>query len=99
MALLPTINTTDRILSMIQTRWAAILNPVLSIPMLSGNQLTGVALASGSNVINHLLDRNPQGWVLTDNQANAVVYRSAPFNNKTLTLTSSAATTVSIWVW
>lgn len=96
---LPTINSPDRVLNMIQNQWAAILNPLLSNPITKGNLLTNVALASGVTVINHLLDRQQQGWVLTDVSGAATIYRSQPLNSKTLTLTSDAAVTVNLLVY
>ena len=83
-----------------QTKWSATLNPVLAIPFLSGNQIFNIVLtASTPKVINHLLQRMPQGWFLTDNQADAVVWRSAAFNSLTITLEASANTTISFWVF
>lgn len=83
-----------------QTKWAGTLNPVLAIPMLAGNQISNISLtASTPLVINHLLQRMPQGWFLTDNTANAVIWRAAAFSNTTITLESSANTTISFWVY
>lgn len=83
-----------------QTKWASTLNPVLSIPMLSGVQISNIKLtASTPLAINHLLQRMPQGWFLTDNNSNAVIWRTQPFNNLTITLESSANTTISFWIY
>lgn len=83
-----------------QTRWASTLNPIISIPFLSGNQISDVVLtASTPLAISHLLQRMPQGWFLTDNTANAVIWRTEPLNNLTITLESSANTTISLWVF
>ena len=83
-----------------QTKWSATLNPVLAIPFLSGIHITNVLLtASTPKVINHLLQRNPQGWFLTDNNANAVIWRTQSFNDLTITLESSANTTISFWIF
>lgn len=83
-----------------QTKWAATINPILAIPMLHGNQIDDIVLAANMPLaINHLLQALPQGWFLVDNTANAVVWRSAPLNNLTITLTASADTTISIWVY
>jgi hypothetical protein len=83
-----------------QTRWASILNPVIATPILNGNQISDIVLkASIPLAVNHLLQRMPQGWILTDNTANAVIWRSAALNNLTITLESSADTTISIWVY
>lgn len=80
-------------------KWAAELNPLLANPANNVLILKDVSLASGNNVINHLLGKTPQGWFLTDIQGAATIYRNAPFNNATLSLNSSAAVTVSIGVF
>jgi hypothetical protein len=82
---------------MMQDSWAADLDPLLKNPFLNGVLLEGVALASGATTINHKLGRKMQGWVITDLNGVASIYRSQPFNNLTLTLTSSAACTVNIY--
>ena len=48
---------------------------------------------------NHGLQQTMQGWMITDINAAATVYRSQPLNDKTLTLTSSAACTVDLVVF
>jgi hypothetical protein len=40
-----------------------------------------------------------QGWMITDINAAAAIYRSAPLNNLTLTLNASAACIVNIGVF
>lgn len=80
-------------------RWATDINPVLQLPPNQGLLLKNIPLATGVNVINHLLGRNQQGWILTDMDAPVTVYRSQPFNNLTLTLTSSGNVNVSIWAY
>jgi hypothetical protein len=85
--------------SLMQTRWSSILNPILANPMNGVSILENVAIKNGVTVINHLLGRNQQGWFLTDIQGAATIYRSQPFNDKTLTLTSSAAVIANIGVF
>ncbi len=86
--------------SLLQTKWAAILNPILKLPILGGNQINGIVLTAATPlVINHLLSRIPQGWIVTDNIASAVVWRTAPANKSTITLEASADTTISIWIY
>lgn len=81
-------------------RWASTLNPVLSIPFLSGLQIENIILkAAVPKAINHLLQRMQQGWFLTDNSADSRVWRTKAFNDLTLTLEANADTTVSIWVF
>lgn len=99
MALLPILNTNDRDLSMIQTRWASLLNPVLSNPLNKISILKEISLTTGVNVINHRLGRMQQGWFITDIDGSSTIYRSAPLNDLTLTLTASAPATVSIGVF
>lgn len=85
--------------SLLQTTWAAQINPVLAQPLNSGVILRSVPLLMGSNVINHLLGRMLQGWFLVDVDAAVTVYRSAPKNALTLTLTSSAAATADLFIF
>jgi hypothetical protein len=81
-----------------QTQWAALLNPLLSNPLLQGRAVNNIVLVSSSpQTINHGLGRNMIGWFLIDQQAAANVYRTQPFNSKTITLESSADCTINIW--
>ncbi len=82
-----------------QTKWASELNPLLANPFNSVSILKGVTLGIGSNVINHLLGRQLQGWIITDQNGGASIFRSAPSTHLTLTLTSDAAVTVNIGVF
>lgn len=82
-----------------QTQWASELNPFLANPLNGVSILEGVSLINGVTVINHLLGQKQQGWFLLDINGAATIYRSAPFNSTTLTLTSSAAVTVNIGVF
>lgn len=86
-------------IGLMQERWSAILNPVIANPLNGVNILENIALNNGVTVVNHKLSRQQQGWLLTDIQGLATIYRSAPFNDKTLTLTSSAPVTVNIGVF
>ncbi len=92
---LPTQLPLDRM----QTTWKSQIDPLLAVPMLAGIQLSNLVLKSGINVINTKLQRTQQGWMITDITAPAEIYRSQPFNSTTLTLTSSAATTINLWVY
>jgi hypothetical protein len=85
--------------SQMLTRWSSILNPFVANPSNNSSVLSNISLTVGINSINHLLGRTMQGWFLVDQNSVGTVYRSAPLNDKTLTLTSSAAMTVSIGVF
>ena len=78
---------------------ASTLNPIIAAPTSYSTILQGIVLKSGVNIINHGLGRTLQGWRFTDKTGVADVYRSAPKNNLTLTLTSNAAVTVDIEVF
>lgn len=87
-------------LPLTQTRWASILNPFIANPINSILILQGVQLNNGApTVINHLLGQMQQGWFILDINNAATIYRSAPFNAKTLTLFSNASCTVNIGVF
>jgi hypothetical protein len=84
---------------MMQTKWKSVLDPFLENPLNSVTFINDVKLKIGVNVVNHLLQKIQHGWIVTDIQGPATVYRSAPFNDQTLVLTSSAAVTVSLGVY
>jgi hypothetical protein len=71
-----------------------------SVPefLANGEDLGQLVLASGANVVNHKLQRVPQGFLILDQNANASVYRTAA-TDRTVTLTASAAVTVKVWVY
>lgn len=79
--------------------WASTLNPFLNNLLNQVQILKNVPLISGETVLNHKLGRVMNGWFLIDVQGPATIYRSAPFNKYSLSLTSSAAVTVSIGVF
>ncbi len=69
----------------------------ISTPFVGGNLLTGVSLTAGqSNIIAHGLGHTPSVWVLTDQNANAVVWR-ASWTATQINLICSADCTVSFW--
>lgn len=78
---------------------ASTLNPIIAAPQSSGRIVKGFNLVSGANVINHGLGRQLRGWSIVDINAAITYYRSAPFNDKTLTLTCSGAATANIEVF
>lgn len=82
-----------------QTTWATQLDPVVNFAPNQGLLLKNIALDAGVNVVNHLLGKNMQGWIIIDQNASASIYRSQPMNNLTITLTSNAPVTVSMWVF
>lgn len=86
-------------IGLMQTQWAAQINPILSNELLQGHLISGQALIDGATTFNHKLGRKMIGWFLTDVNGAATIYRSQPLNAQTLTLTSDAAVTANIWVF
>lgn len=82
-----------------QTAWATQLNPLIAFAPTQGLLLKSIHLNNGVTVVDHKLGKVLQGWIVIDKDANANIYRSAALNNLTLTLTSDAATNVSLWVF
>ena len=80
-------------------KWAAVLNPLLALPIVNGNAVSATLTGSTPQAVPHKLGRMPQGWFLIDNTTNAVVWRTQPFNATNLTLEASATTTVNLWVF
>lgn len=100
--MLPKLKAQDPAMDMLQTTWAQQIDPVLRQPILQGNLLKNVALASGANVVNHKLGRKLQGWFITRLRASATVYDTQDSNNTpalTLALQSSAAVVADIYVF
>lgn len=81
------------------SRWKSILDPIIGNPVTNPTLLSSISLTTGVNVINHKLGQMQQGWIITDIQGVANVYRSQPFNDKTLTLTSDADVTINLMVF
>lgn len=96
---LPIYTTNSKDLSLLQTNWASQINPLLSNQITKGYLLTNVELLTGVNTINHLLSRKMVGWMIADIDSAAVIYRTQPFNNKTLVLSTSAPATINLWVF
>lgn len=96
---LPIFKNNDRDFQLMQTGWASQLNPLLANPLVNGVFVKSQPLTMGATVVNHRLGRKPQGWMITDINGAATVYRSKPFTELVLVLTSSAAVTVDIWVF
>lgn len=96
---LPQIKGGDQTLQLIQTKWASELNPLLAKPLSKSLTLKDVKLINGVNTINHLLGRTQQGWIIADVDAIASIFRSQPYNDLTLTLTTNADCIVTLMVY
>jgi hypothetical protein len=82
------------------TKWAGTLNPVLALPILNGQQITGISLSAATpKEIPHSLGQIVQGWILVDNNESAIIHRTQPLNAKTITLQASINSIISIWIY
>lgn len=96
---LPKFQTDNKQLSLLQSQWATEIDPVITNPSNQAILLKNINLNNGVTVVNHKLGRLPQGWRIVDITGAATIYRSAAFNNLTLTLTSNAAVTIALEVF
>jgi hypothetical protein len=96
---LPYFQSTIREFTMLETQWKSQLDPVIANPTTNPLILKNISVTSGSNVINHKLGRTQQGWFIVDINAPVTLYRSQPFNDLTLTLTSSGSAVISLAVF
>lgn len=89
-------------LELMQTQWAQQLNPIIANPTVNNLILKNVSLTTGTNVINHKLGRNLQGWKPTRIRASATFYDQQDTNQTpqlTLVLISSADVIVDLEVF
>jgi hypothetical protein len=94
-----TINFKDTEISRFQDAVSGSLSPVLSSPLAKVSLITGVVLAAGDNIVNHLFGATPQFWFVVDKDAAADIFRKTSLTpDLTLLLNSSAAVTVSLIV-
>jgi hypothetical protein len=85
-----------------QTTWAQQINPILENPLVKGLILPNIALAIGTNVINHKLGRKLQGYYITRKRAAAQIYDQQDSNQTpqlTLVLVSDAVVTIDLAVF
>ena len=85
------------------TKWASIINPILSNPASNPSILNNVKLIAGNNSVPHKLGTKLQGWYITRMQGNySQIYdtqNSNPYPALNINLNSSAAVTVDILVF
>jgi hypothetical protein len=89
-------------LEQLQSKWPAILNPIIKNPANNSSTLQNVSLTSGVNVINHKLGAKLQGWSIVRQRAAASIYDNQDSNQSpqlTLVLVSSAPVVVDLQVF
>lgn len=98
---LPLIKTASDIANLMP-RWKSTLDPLLAGPLANAKLLPGVTLTAGSNTINHKLGQKLQGYIVVLSSAAATFFdgqNTNPAPERTLIITSSAPTTVSLLVF
>lgn len=99
---LPSYYTDNVSLSLLQSNWASLLDPLLDNPITKGLILENVQLVSGTNTINHKLGRKLKGWWIVRQRAAANIYDAQDTNPTpavNLKLTSDANVSVDILVF
>lgn len=102
MPLLPLFQSSLQDLMLLQNKWKSVLDSFVSNPSLQTIILPNVLLNSGSNVVNHLLGRNLQGWRIVRQRGAGTIYDNQDNNVQpglTLILIASQAVTVNIEVF
>ncbi len=89
-------------IELMQTSWAQMIEPILSLPANNNLLLKKVSLINGTNVINHRLGRILQGWKPTRIRGPASFYDQQDSNQTpqlTLVLVSDADVVVDLEVF
>ena len=71
---------------LMQARWKSIIDPLLSNPVNNVSLLQDVALTNGLNIVNHKLNRVPEGWFITDIDMPANIWRYGEATDTTISL-------------
>lgn len=96
------VQTQDRNINQLQSNILTQLNAIVKNPLINGNILTEQALLTGSNTLNHGLNRTIQGWFIVRLRSSASIFDtqdSNPTPNLTLLLTSSANVVADVFVF
>lgn len=89
---LPLYKSDNQSLTLLQTAWASLLNPVLDNSANNSILLKSVKVVTGSNTINHLLGKKLTGWKIVRQRSASSVYDNQDDNPKpelTLVLVST----------
>jgi hypothetical protein len=69
-----------------------------AVEIIDGTLVPNLTITTAGLVVEHNLKRQPLGWILVDNTADARVWRLG-WNVNTISLDASATTTFSLWVF
>lgn len=89
----------DRDLMLLQSNTDAVFQQLRNCPLLDGVLVEAVTLTTSNTTVDHTLGRQPLGFIVTDLNKDATIFRAA-WNAKTITLQSSATATIaSFWIF
>lgn len=91
------LNFKDSLLARFQLNLEKFFFQFYSNPILKGQLLESVSL-SGSTEVGHSLGREPKGFLVTDINTGATIYRETWTSTK-IKLNASASCVVSIWIF
>lgn len=91
------IKTDQRDVEQLQSNCAQQFTAIKDCPFLSGAAVSA-SLVTGSNKVDNPLQRTIQGWIITDRDSAATVYKSTS-DNFTVTLVASAPINLQIWLY
>lgn len=101
--MLPLFYTPDKSMSLLQSGWASLLNPILNSVLATPVLIQNVALSStATTVVNHGLQKNLTGWLVVRNRSGATIWDTQDANSKpnlTLWLNASSAVKVDLLVF
>lgn len=84
----------------LQKRLQEFFVPIVNNPLLDGVLLTNVAVNTSPTKVEHKLRRDIQGWIVVRNNTNCTIWEpSRDLPGAFLTLQSSSATTIDLWVF
>lgn len=94
------IQSSDTKVNLLQDAVDKALTPVLNVPLIDGVLLKNVSIATGLNIVNHTLGREPLGWIVVDKNSSATVYRqTSAIPDRTLNFVASGSGVFSFWVF
>lgn len=94
------IRTSDADLKNVQDSIELVLDQIIRKGILDGILIEDVSLVSGSNIVDHTLDRAPKGFIIVSRNANQQVWNGTSTKvipKRNINLVTSGAVTVSLW--
>lgn len=87
-----------RELEQLQSNIAQVFGSISQVRILDGVLIRDIDVVTTGTKINHLLQRQPEGWLIVDKNAVGDIHRT-DWDATSITLQASANTTISMWVF